>query len=255
MGMTLKSTAASLLALPLLVAVPACAQSVAQSPSASTAMAHPNSIQPETTLNISATGQVERAPDLAILTGGVTTDAKTAQEALAANREAMVALFGVLEEAGIEDKDIQTSNFSLNARYNYPRNESPVLVGYTASNMVTVRVHDLANVGPIIDAMVAEGGNTFNGVQFALEDPSEAQDEARRKAMEAALARAELYANAAGLKIKRIVTMSESGGYMPQPMPMMAMRAMDMAESAPTPIAGGEVGYSATVNIQFELEQ
>ncbi|MEM9055382.1 MAG: SIMPL domain-containing protein [Pseudomonadota bacterium] len=218
------------------------------------ASTHPNSIQPETTLNISAEGQVMREPDIAFLSAGVTSEADTAEQAMADNRAAMNGVFDVLARAGIDRRDMQTSNFSLSPRYDYSNRDGqpPRLVGYAASNQLAVRVRDLDDLGETMDALVEAGGNTFNGLRFALDDDRAAKDEARRIAMNAAIARAELYAAASGYEVARIVTMSESGGYQPQPM-MMARSKMAMDES--TPVASGEVGYSMTVNVTFELRK
>ena len=216
---------------------------------------HPNSIQPETTLSISAEGSVEAEPDLAYITTGVRTEAKTAAEALSENATRMNALFDVLEEAGIAERDIQTSNFSLNPKYDYPERRAPRLVGFEVSNQVTVRVRDLDELGGILDTVVEAGGNAFGGLSFAVEDDSDLRDEARKLAMKNAVARAKLYADAADYKIARIVTISEGGSYSPQPMKMQARMQMDMAESAPSPVAGGELSFRASVNVVFELEK
>lgn len=253
--------AAPLAALVMLAVPAACtlvpAQTAfAQEPTMSTF--HPNSIQPETTLAITTTGEVMREPDIAFISTGVQTEAETASEAMAQNRLAMNGVFSALREAGIQDRHIQTSNFSLGPRYDYVetpngRNQR-VLAGYVVSNQVTAKVTDLTAVGATLDALVEAGGNTFNGISFALEDDSEARNEARRLAMEEAIARAELYAEAAGYEVARIVTINE---YERQssPEPMMVRRDMAMAESAPTPISGGEVGYSVQVNVTFELSK
>lgn len=217
---------------------------------------HPNAIQPETTLSISATGDVKRAPDLAILSAGVQTQAETAQQAMQDNAAAMQGVFTALEEAGVSKRDMQTSNFSLQPQYDYSNRQNgapPRLTGYTASNQLTVQVRDLDSLGETMDALVAAGGNTFSGLNFALDDPTAARNEARRLAMSEAILRAELYAAASGYEVARIVTLSESGGFQgPQPVAMMA-RSMDMVES--TPIASGEVGYAITVNVVFELRK
>lgn len=216
---------------------------------------HPNSIQPETTLQISADASVNREPDVAFIMTGVTSEAETAQQAMADNRTAMNGVFEVLGEAGIERRDMQTSNFSMNPRYDYSnrRNgEPPRLIGYTVSNQLSVRVRDLDDLGETMDALVEAGGNTFSGLRFGLDDDRAAKNEARRLAMAEAITRAELYASAAGYEVARIVTLSESGGYQPQP--MMMARA-EMAMDAATPIASGEVSYSMTVNVTFELRQ
>lgn len=217
---------------------------------------HPNSIQPETTLSISATGEVNRTPDIAFLTAGVQTEAKTAAQAMKDNSSAMNGVFSALKSAGIAERDMQTSNFSLQPRYDYSSrvsgNNTQKLVGYTASNQLSVRVRDLDNLGETMDALVEAGGNTFSGLRFALDDDRAAKDEARQIAIRDAIARAELYAGASGYKVARIVTISESGGYQPQPMQMARARVMS---DESTPIASGEVGYSITVNVQFELRR
>ena len=218
--------------------------------------AHPNSIQPETTLNISAEGQVKREPDIAFITAGVQSEAKTASQAMKDNASAMNGVFRALESANVAKKDLQTSNFSLQPRYDYSsrsNGQPPRLIGYTASNQLTVKVRDLDRLGQTMDALVDAGGNTFSGLQFALDDDRAAKDEARGIAMREAITRAELYAKASGYQVARIVTISESGGYQPQPMAMMRSAGREMAES--TPIASGEVGYSMTVNVVFELRK
>ena len=231
----------------VLSAVPAQAQ-------ANMTMNH-NSIQPETTLSISASADVMSAPDVAYLTGGVISEAPTAEAALRQNADDMAGVFEALKEAGLPEKDIQTSNFSLNPKYEYPKNGQRLLTGYTVTNQVTAKVTDMDNVGGVIDAMVAQGGNSFNGVSFAVEDPSELMNEARRKAVAEAMERAELYADATGYQVARIVTISEGGSYSPQPKMMMAAREMSVADSAPTQISGGELTYSANVNIVFEFRK
>ena len=216
---------------------------------------HPNSIQPETTLSISADGSVAREPDIAFIMTGVESQAATAQAAMKANRTSMNGVFTALEAAKVAKKDMQTSNFSLQPRYDYSNRkngEPPRLVGYTASNQLSVKVRDLDNLGATMDALVEAGGNTFSGLRFALNDDRSAKDEARAIAMREAVARAELYAKASGYEVARIVTINESGGYQPQPV----MMARSMTESsAATPIAGGEVNYSVTVNVVFELRK
>tara|TARA_R110002072_G_scaffold20532_12_gene74337 strand:+ start:1611 stop:2369 length:759 start_codon:yes stop_codon:yes gene_type:complete len=249
----------------LALAPAACAQMPTTTKGASMAemghpMMNPNSIQPETTLDISAEGEVMRAPDIAYITAGVQADAETARAAMQQQANAMTGVFGALAKAGVAKKDMQTSNFSLQPRYTYveidegkgrTRGEQR-LDGYTASNQLTVKVRDLDNLGATMDSLVLAGGNTFSGINFALDNDDEVRAEARRKAMENAVSKAKLYAGAAGLKVARIVTISEGGDYSPQPMAMMS-RSKEMAMDSSTPISGGEVGYTARVNVQFEL--
>ena len=150
---------------------------------------------------------------------------------------------------------MQTSNLTLSPRYDYRQNESPRLVGYTASNAVTIKVRDLANLGATLDTLVDVGANEINGISFALTDPDAAMQAARERAMTEAKARADFYASASGMRVKRIVTLTENGGWNePRPQMMMARAVMDMAESAPTPIEGGSVSYSVTLSLTYELE-
>ena len=255
----------SAFALALILPQAACAQMPAMAQEAAPAMVGkygaPNSIQPETTLSISAQATVKREPDIAYITAGVQEERPTAAEAMQAQAKSMTGVFDALEKAGVAKKDMQTSNFSLSPRYDYHQikdkdgstHGEQRLVGYTASNQLTIKVRDLDNLGTTLDSLVNAGGNTFNGLQFALDDDTEVMDEARRKAMTDARARADLYAKAAGLRVLRIVTINESGGYMPSPMPMARMAEAKAMDSFSSPVAGGEVGYNASVNVVFEL--
>ena len=259
----LTTTAAFALILPQA----ACAQMPAMAQSSAPAIAgaydHPNSIQPETTLSVSTQATVKHEPDIAYITAGVREERESATEAMAAQAKSMTGVFDALEAAGVAKKDMQTSNFSLSPRYEYfqtklkdgsTRGEQR-LVGYTASNQLTIKVRDLDNLGTTLDSLVAAGGNTFNGLSFALDDDAGVIDEARRQAMADAVARANLYADAAGLRVMRIVTISEGGSYTPTPMQMTRLKEAAAADGFSTPVAGGEVGYSATVNVVFELGQ
>lgn len=227
-------------------------------PSFAQTAANPNSIQPETTLSITADGDVTRQPDIAYITAGVQNEAKTAKEAVAANARNMAGVMKALKAAGIADKDIQTSNFSLNPRYDYVKDNNnsgrQVLTGYTVSNQVTAKISKLDTVGTTLDTLVSAGGNTINDIRFALDNDKPARDEARRQAMQAAMQRATLYADAAGYKVARIVSINESfQSFEPQPKVMMARAAM--AEAANTPIASGELTFTANVSVSFELKK
>ena len=208
-------------------------------------------------LTVNAEGKTARVPDLAAFNAGVTSQGKTAGEALSANAADMTRVIAALKQAGIADKDIQTSQISLNPLYGQPVVQpngmviqEPRIIGYQATNTVMIRSRDIKNFGKVLDALVASGANQVNGPSFQLADPSAANDEARVSAIKTARARAELYARAAGLRVARIVSISESGGYAP-PQPMYA-RAMK-AEADSTPISAGEVEAAVSVTVQFEL--
>ena len=165
----------------------------------------------------------------------------------------MQRVLAALKRAGVEDRDIQTSNVSLNPEYRYENNQPPQLVGYGASNQVTVRFRDIRNSGKILDALVSQGANQINGPNLTIDKPEAALDEARAKAVAIGRARADLYARAMGQRVVRIVSVSESGGYaVPPPMPPMVMQA---AESrAYTKIEPGEQKLQVTLSMVFELQ-
>ena len=181
-----------------------------------------------TRLDISATGEVSRVPDIAIISAGVTTLNRSAVTAIEQNAARMERVRAALKRAGIADKDIQTSSFNLNPEYRYIENQSPVLTGYRVSNQVSVRFRDIKATGAILDALVAEGANQINGPSLTIDKPEQAMDEARLKAIAVGQARAELYARALGKRVVRLLIVSESGGYaVPPPMPMMRQMAAD----------------------------
>jgi hypothetical protein len=215
----------------------------------------------DSVLTVSAEGRSTRVPDLAVFTAGVTTEGKTASEALTANARQMNATLAALKSTGVAARDIQTSNLSVSPVYGQPRRlpdgtteGDPVIVGYRATNQVQVKQRDLARYGQTIDTLVKAGANQVDGPSFQLDKADAAMDEARVNAVTKARARAELYARAAGLKVVRVLTISEAGGYSPQP-PMLYARAdkMMMASPAPSPVAAGELDLTAQVTITFEL--
>ncbi|GAO40438.1 hypothetical protein SCH01S_48_00980 [Sphingomonas changbaiensis NBRC 104936] len=207
-----------------------------------------------TVLEITAEGQSKRVPDLATISAGVVTQAPDAASAMRENATRMDRVIAALKRAGIADKDLRTASISLQPQYRYGENQPPVITGYQASNTVTVKFRDIAQSGSVLDALVATGANQINGPDLGLDDPAAAMDEARLDAMAKARARAELYARAAGLKVKRILSISESGSEMPRPVPIL-MRAQGMvADSAQSKILPGEQSLTVNLSVQFELE-
>lgn len=215
-------------------------------------------MQKSTTLTLSETAEVQSSPDVAFITFGVQTEAKTAEEALRQNAAKMNAVMAAVKQQGIAEKHVQTSGLNLHAVYDYPSSSTgpstPILRGYQVSNQINVRVEDPSRLGNAIDAVVKAGINQINGVSFGLKDPSKAEDQARQDATRTLTARAELYAQSLGLKVKRIASLSENASYNPPPVvPQFRMAKAEMAADS-TPIAGGEVSTSVTLNAVFELE-
>lgn len=216
-----------------------------------------------TLLTVSAQGSSTRTPDMANYSAGVTTQGTTASEALATNSTQMNRVVAALKQAGIADRDIQTSNLNLNPIYSQPKRlpdgsyeDGPQrIVGYQASNTVSVRQRKLEDMGKVIDALVKAGANQVNGPNFMLSQPEAAENEARADAMKKARARADLYAGAAGLRVVRILSISENGGYAPQPVMYVRKEMMDAAGAMapPPPVAAGELETNLGVMVQFEL--
>lgn len=224
-------------------------------PAGAAAQAAPVSVQTVsgTRLDISATGEATRVPDVAIITAGVVTRAASARAALAQNAARMERVRAALTRAGIADRDIQTSNISLNPEYRYVQDQAPQLTGYSASNQLSVRFHDIAKSGDILDALVAEGANSISGPNLTIDKPEEALDEARTKALGVGRARAERYARALGMRVVRLVSVSENGGGYPVPPPMPVMMEA-RAQAAATKIDPGEQKLSVSLGMVFELQ-
>ena len=206
-------------------------------------------------VTVSGTGEVKTRPDMAIVNTGVATEGSTAQDALSKNNAAMTAVMNALKNAGVAEDDIQTSNFSLSPQYPpYQPNQTtpPRISGYQVSNQVTARVKELAKLGAILDALVRAGSNQISGISFDVNEPKPMLDDARKKAVADARAKAELYASAAGVSLGRVVQISESGGVIMPPQPMYRMAAMDGAASVP--IAAGQQTLGTNVSITYEIQ-
>lgn len=203
-----------------------------------------------TLLSVSAQAEATRVPDIARVSAGTVTQAVDANAAMRANAERMSQVVAAIRRAGIAERDIQTSGVNLNAQYHYAENQPPTITGYQASNTVNITVRDIARLGTILDALVAVGANQINGPSFDVDDKEPGYDEARRAALEKARKRAQTYAQALGLQVRRIVSISEGGGFAP-PVPMMAMARME--KSSDTPISPGENTLSVNLDVVFEL--
>lgn len=201
------------------------------------------------TLNLSATSEVQATPNIASIGAGVVTQAAEAQAALSANSEKMTRVVAALKKAGIADRDIQTTGLNLQPQFRFEQNQAPILTGFQASNRVQVTLRDVKGAGKVIDTLVKEGANQIDGPDFRVSAPEPLLDKARADAVAKARARAELYAQAAGLRVVRITAISEGFEQRP-PVPMARMVA---AEAAASPVAPGEVGLAATVSMAFEL--
>lgn len=207
-------------------------------------------------VSVTGEGSVEAVPDIASVVIGVVSQAKTAREAVSENTAATEAVLGSLKEAAIEPRDIATSGFSVQPRYNYQRNggETPKIEGYEARNSLTVRVRDLTKLGTILDAVVTTGSNQIGGISFDVADRTPLLDKARAEAVADARRKAEIYVGAAGVKLGRVLSIEAGQQRWVQPRGLpMAARADALTASAPVPIEAGEQTFRATVDVVWEL--
>lgn len=214
--------------------------------------------EPAPRILVSGEGSVDIAPDMAVLTLSVMREAPTARAALTANSAAMAKVLDAMTALGIDKRDLQTANFSIQPRYTHPprqgvgAGEARKLVGYTVRNGLTVRVRDISRVGEVLDTSVTLGVNEGGSILFTNDDPSPAITRARIKAMEDALAKGRTLARAAGVKTGKVLEISEQS-HSPRPVAMARMAMDSMAKSVP--IAAGENTYKVTVNVSLAIAQ
>ena len=200
---------------------------------------------------VTVTGEatVSVAPDTSIIRIGVTSLGKTAREASDANARQMTSVLAAIKDSGIADKDVQTSQLSLQPQYDPNRPGAAHLTGFQVTNRVSVKIHDIGKLPAILDHAIAAGANEMSGIEFPVSDQSKLLDQVRDEAITDAHRKAEIYAKAAGAKVGRAVAISEGGASPPQPIAMQAMRAGGV------PVAPGEQTLRAQVTVSYELTQ
>jgi uncharacterized protein len=207
---------------------------------------------PPAMISVIGEATVSVPPDLAEIEGGFTSEAKTAREASDANNTAMGKVLLALKAATIDQKDIQTSRLSLQPQTQSAPNRSgpPSIVGYRASNHVTVRLHDVTKVASVIDMLVGAGANEIGGINFMVSAASKLLDDAREQALADARRKAEIYAKAAGVTLGAPLSISEGSASVP-----MFRTRMALAPMAAAPVTPGEETLSVTVSISWAIKQ
>jgi uncharacterized protein YggE len=208
-----------------------------------------------TGISATGTGRAFGEPDVAIVNVGVNVQRDTVEEARAAAATAQEAVIESLKDNGVAEEDIQTVGFSVYPQYDYPPNRPQgEIIGYVVNNVVTAKIRDLDTTGKVIDDATVAGGNdaVVQGVSFTIDDPTELQEEARRQAVEQAKAQAEQLADAAGVKLGELISISESGGAIPL---ARGGEAFDAAAQVPeTPIEPGQVEVNISVSLLYTIE-
>lgn len=216
---------------------------------------------PLRTIAISGMGEVSAPPDMATVQLGVRVDAKTEAAALDEASFRTNAILETLDLLGVTDTDIQTGSVRLMPRYGQSalgRTDYSKIEGYTASNSVTVKLHDLNAVGDVLAQSVGAGANTVDGIWFGLQNEDDVRDDARRKSVEEAMRLATLYADTAGMRLGTVISITDGsvnlgggrGGYAPEAMQMSWSRD---APQLAVPVAPGEITLNAHISMVFEL--
>jgi len=202
---------------------------------------------------VAGLGEISARPDLATITIGVSITDRTAGSALSENSKRMSELFAVLEAANVAQKDIQTTSLTLQPRWDQRNNQNnpPRIIGYTAQNLLSVRVRKLDDLGAVLDRVTQSGANRIQNISFGIANPKPLLDEARKRAVADAHAKADLYATAAGVTLGEVQSITESGASRP---PAYARGQARMEAAMSVPIAEGEVGLSAQISIVFALD-
>lgn len=203
------------------------------------------------TVSVIGKGRARAPPDMATINTGVSTTAANAKDALNNNNIAMNKVMQTLKSFNISDKDIQTSGFDVSPQYHYPKSGGTrEITGYSVSNRVTVQVYKLEDLGDILDALVKAGSNQISGVSFGISNPKGITDQAKRKAIADAQRRAKLYAKAAGVRVGKVLTISEHSAQKPSP---RGDYRFEGSAAKGVPVATGEQEISATIYMVFAL--
>lgn len=203
------------------------------------------------TISLSATGAVKTTPDQVEITTGVTAEGQTARDALTKNTDAMSKVVDGLKEAGIDPKDIQTTNFSVSPIYEQKKHgQAAFITGYRVTNQVHITVRDTDKLGEILDTVVSLGANQIGSISFGVSEPEALEDEARKQAMRNAIADAKLYAETAGVELGPVLSITEeNGGYIPRRMEAAAPMAM----AKDVPIEAGTTTVEVRLRVTWEL--
>lgn len=210
-----------------------------------------------TLLAVNASATTRTTPDLAIVTLGVVARGANAREAQAAQATRMNAVMAAVTQAGVEEAEVQTVGYGLDPVYAYPRGGPPRITGYQSRNTVAIRVRNLSAISDLIDATVADGANELQGIQFTFQDEEASLDAARAQAIQTARTRADRYAEAAGMRVARVVSIVEPGASLPPPDYRRDgggyLAAEQSAANASSPINPGALDNRTTVTVVYEL--
>jgi uncharacterized protein len=220
---------------------------------ATSALAQP-APHPIESVTVSGTGRSTVAPDRFTFNVGVQTVSATVDDAVTENNRRVASVIAALKKAGAQDKDIQTSQFSIYPQQDYQQGKLPRIVGYQVSNNISVRSTKVAEAGRLLGIAVAAGVNNSSGINFEVSDPAKGREQGLRAAFDDARAKASLLAQAAGRTLGRALLISEGVHQQEPPRPMMRTMAMEaQVASADIPVESGSQEVTFTVTVTFEL--
>jgi len=197
-------------------------------------------------------GEVKVKPDIALITLTVTTQSVDQAEAVRQNAVRTTTVLAALRGVAIADKDIETQSYTVQPQYDY-KPSPPLLTGYQVQNSVQATVRDLTKVGLVIDKTTAGGASEIGGVSFDLSNRAQSQSQALSQAVAAAKLKAGVMAEAAGVGLGRLLTMTE-GSSAPIVRPLYAMRTMAAPAAAPeTPINDQQITISADATLVYAM--
>lgn len=210
------------------------------------------STQKSTTFDVSGTGKATAKPDIATVNAGITAQGQTVKGAQDQINSVINKVSQALKQAGVDPKDIQTTNYNINPTYDFS-GATQRIAGYSANTNILIKVRNLDNVNNVIDIATDNGANQISGVSFDIDDKTKVESGARQKAVEEAKKKASEAAKIAGFRLGRIINYSENFGGAPRPIPLL-MEARDKAVGAPTQVEPGSSEVTVNVTLSYEIQ-
>ncbi len=205
------------------------------------------------TFTVTGEGKVSVPPDIAVVSAGVQTQAATVKLAQDQLNAAINAVSAAVKKAGVQDKDIKTTGYTINPMYDYST-RTPRITGYQASSNLTIKVRAIDTANAVIDAATAAGANQVGGISFDVDDKTKAQNEARAMAVADAKTKATAAAKIAGFSLGKVINYSEDFGGAPRPIPMLAKADVGLGAGAPTQIETGSNEITVTVSLSYQIQ-
>jgi uncharacterized protein YggE len=204
-------------------------------------------------ISVSGQGKVYAKPDVAVLVLGVEDRGVKVSNIVGGNTEKMNKIIADVKNSGVDEKDIQTTQYTITPEYNWTERGGRIFVGYVLTQQITVKIRDFEKVGVILDKATADGANTIGDLQFVIDNPEAVQAEARQKAIKQAKEKAQTLAKQSGLKIVKLINVSDGSSY-PQPLYGKGGGIMAESASAAPDIQPGQMEVSSVVTLTYRVK-